>query len=151
MRASCFQAIKACNDQMLLLQGAEVFRAAKALRTAPPPQQRPAPGKQRQRGIAFGTGVGDEDDTYGMVRNHSRHEIVANIHCSLIPAIPPSLRSASWCPEFPGALCSVCGCKSLQVDDYVSHEPVMRRSALHTQVAGSDEDEDGPRLLLGGR
>lgn len=39
----------------------------------------------------------------------------------------------------------------LQVDDYVSHEPVVRRSALHTQVAGSDEDEDEPRLLIGGR
>jgi hypothetical protein len=40
---------------------------------------------------------------------------------------------------------------SAQVDDYVSHEPAMRGSALHAQVAGSDDEDDGPRLLLGGR
>ena len=39
---------------------------------------------------------------------------------------------------------------SLQVDDYVSHEPNMRRSTLHTQIAGSDDDDDNLPLLIGG-
>ncbi len=38
----------------------------------------------------------------------------------------------------------------LQVDDYVSHEPVMRRSALHAQIAGSDDDDDELPLMIGG-
>lgn len=38
----------------------------------------------------------------------------------------------------------------LQVDDYVNHEPVMRRSALHAQIAGSDEDDDELPLMIGG-
>lgn len=53
----------------------------------------------------------------------------------------------------PAALCigTLSPDYCMQVDDYVSHEPTVRRSALHTQVAGSDDEEDGPRLLLGGR
>lgn len=73
-----------------------MFRAAKAARAAQPPQQqRPAPGQQRQRGVAFGTGVGDEDDTYGMVRTATVGFMVQRRSCSACRSAPVGLEHAS--------------------------------------------------------
>ena len=54
---------------LLMQQGAEEFRAAKRGRDAPP-ENKTRPGSKRTRGIAFGTGVLDEDDAYGMTQDY---------------------------------------------------------------------------------
>ena len=50
-----------------ILQGAEEFRAAKRARDGVGEKLQPLPPAKRQRGVAFGSGVADEDDVYGMV------------------------------------------------------------------------------------
>ena len=50
-----------------LLQGAEDFRAAKRGRDQPDPR---VPAAKRTRGVAFGTGVMDEDDVYGLTDDY---------------------------------------------------------------------------------
>ncbi len=40
------------------------------------------------------------------------------------------------------------GSGAAQVDDYVSREPAMRRSALFAEVAGGSDDEGSRPLLL---
>ena len=49
-------------------QGAEEFRDAKRARDGVGEKLQPLPPSKRQRGVAFGSGVADEDDVYGMVR-----------------------------------------------------------------------------------
>ena len=48
-------------------QGAEEFRVAKRARDGVGEKLQPLPPAKRQRGVAFGSGVADEDDVYGMV------------------------------------------------------------------------------------
>lgn len=48
-------------------QGAEEFRDAKRARDGVGEKLQPLPPAKRQRGVAFGSGVADEDDVYGMV------------------------------------------------------------------------------------
>ena len=48
-------------------QGAEEFRDAKRSRDGVDGKMQPLPPSKRQRGVAFGSGVADEDDVYGMV------------------------------------------------------------------------------------
>ena len=48
-------------------QGAEEFRDAKRVRDGVGEKLQPLPPAKRQRGVAFGSGVADEDDVYGMV------------------------------------------------------------------------------------
>ena len=48
-------------------QGAEEFRDAKRARDGVGEKLQPLPAAKRQRGVAFGSGVADEDDVYGMV------------------------------------------------------------------------------------
>lgn len=60
-----------CQFQKLTLrnalQGAEDFRAAKKQRVEKPSTTKPA---KRGPGVAFGTGVMDEDDVYGMTDDY---------------------------------------------------------------------------------
>lgn len=57
---------------MMLLQDAEVFRSAKGSSVA---QSQPtASGVKRTRGVAFGSGAADEDDTYGMMEDYISSE-----------------------------------------------------------------------------
>lgn len=49
------------------LQGAEEFRRAKRGREV---ASQPVPAAKRTRGIAFGSGAGDEDDAYGMTEDY---------------------------------------------------------------------------------
>ena len=51
------------------LQDAEVFRTAKA-----PQSKASVAGVKRTRGVAFGTGAADEDDTYGMMEDYVNSE-----------------------------------------------------------------------------
>ena len=49
------------------MQGAEDFRSAKRQRDDKPSKQ---PVGKRSRGVAFGSGVMDEDDVYGMTDDY---------------------------------------------------------------------------------
>jgi len=56
-----------------VLQGAEEFRDAKRARDGVGEKLQPLPPAKRQRGVAFGSGVADEDDVYGMVSARHFH------------------------------------------------------------------------------
>ena len=58
-----------CYWYNAFLQDAEVFRTAKV-----PQSKAPAAGAKRTRGVAFGTGAADEDDTYGMMEDYVNSE-----------------------------------------------------------------------------
>lgn len=50
------------------LQDAEVFRTVKS--SSAPDNRATAAGVKRTRGVAFGTGAADEDDSYGMMEDY---------------------------------------------------------------------------------
>ena len=52
----------------MLQQDAEVFRRAKSGQQGQ--AKPPAPGTKRTRGVAFGSGAADEDDSYGMMEDY---------------------------------------------------------------------------------
>ena len=57
-----------CEPACAVAQDAEVFRRAKG---GPELQGKPsAAGTKRTRGVAFGSGAADEDDSYGMMEDY---------------------------------------------------------------------------------
>ena len=57
------------------MQGAEEFRSAKRQRPGEVDREAgQAEGKKRQRGIAFGSGTGEETDTFGYMDDYVTHD-----------------------------------------------------------------------------